>query len=167
MQGMRTLYTETLSAAWPTGRYLGVTGKWLRAKAAVFHTYAQMIGCCPMSTWLDVSYSNGRVSGMEGETTSDRLSEPNRTKDDQFSFKKGMTMTEKTKKTNKPDAPVHKLAWRQKEVAQALSLSERKVEELKAGNHIPHFHVGKAVLYPVDQMRQWVEEQTKSKGSKR
>ena len=75
-------------------------------------------------------------------------------------------MAEQNKKTNKPDAPVHKLAWRQKEVAQALSLSERKVEELKAGNLIPHFHVGKAVLYPVDQMRQWMKDQMEKKGNK-
>ena len=73
-------------------------------------------------------------------------------------------MAEQPKKTNKPDAPVHKLAWRQKEVAQALSLSERKAEELKAGNHIPFFHVGKAVLYPVDGMCKWVEDQMEKKG---
>ena len=73
-------------------------------------------------------------------------------------------MTEQPTKNPKPDAPILKLAWRQKEVAEALSISERKVSELKAGNLIPYFYVGTAVLYPVDGMRKWVEDQMGKKG---
>ena len=66
----------------------------------------------------------------------------------------------------KPDAPVLQLTLRPKEVAQALSFSERKLWELTNLGHIKHFHVGRAVLYPVDKIRQWMKDQMKKKGNK-
>ena len=119
-----------------------------------------------MFTWLNVSYSNGRVSGMEGETTSDSPRTINSLASEMnpIEFKKGPAMIERNTKPPKHDAPVLQLTLRAKEVARALSLSDHKVSKLTTRNRLPHFHVGKAVLYPVDEIRQWIKDQTKKKG---
>ena len=58
------------------------------------------------------------------------------------------------------------LALRPREAAQALGLSARKLWELTNRNEIPHVHVGRAVLYPVDSLRAWLAEQA-AKGVRR
>lgn len=40
--------------------------------------------------------------------------------------------------------------------AAALSISERKLWELKAGGLIPFVKIGRLVRYPVDGLRDWI-----------
>ena len=70
-------------------------------------------------------------------------------------------MAKQTTEKTKSDVPVSPLAMRPKEVAKALGLSERKLWGLTNQGLIPHFHVGKAVLYPVDGLLEWVKEQSR------
>ena len=76
-------------------------------------------------------------------------------------------MTKRTTKKTKPDAPVFPLTMRPKEVAKALSLSERKLWEITNRGLIPHFHVGKAVMYSVNEIHQWIEEQSRPANGQR
>lgn len=56
-----------------------------------------------------------------------------------------------------------RLALRPKEAARALGIGERKLWEITADqtSGIPHVRFGKAVLYPVDELRRWLAEKTK------
>lgn len=42
------------------------------------------------------------------------------------------------------------------EAALLLRLSQRTVWTLTAARELPHIRIGKRVLYPLDQMRQWI-----------
>ena len=55
------------------------------------------------------------------------------------------------------------LALRPREAAVALSLSERKLWELTNCGKVPHVRIGKALLYPVDALRRWLDEQASGK----
>ncbi len=59
-----------------------------------------------------------------------------------------------------PDAPVPTLALRPKDAARALGIGERKLWELTADqtSGIPHIRFGKAVLYPVRELADWLAE---------
>lgn len=51
------------------------------------------------------------------------------------------------------------LAMRAREAAKALGISERTLWEWTGRGEIPHVRVGKAVLYPVDSLRDWLKQQ--------
>ena len=53
------------------------------------------------------------------------------------------------------------LALRPREAAKALGVSERTLWTLTHGqNPPPHFRVGNAVLYPVNELRSWLTQQS-------
>jgi excisionase family DNA binding protein len=51
------------------------------------------------------------------------------------------------------------LAMRPREAAKALGISERLLWEWTNRGEVPHIRIGKAILYPVDVLRRWLEEQ--------
>jgi excisionase family DNA binding protein len=55
---------------------------------------------------------------------------------------------------------VQPLALRRKQAAKALNLSERRLDQLVAANAIPHFRCGRAVLFPVDRLHEWIAART-------
>lgn len=62
-------------------------------------------------------------------------------------------------------APV-RLALRAPEAAKAIGISERSLWSLTHGGDIPHFRVGTSLLYPVDALRRWLDEQVqRNRGS--
>ena len=64
-----------------------------------------------------------------------------------------------TDQTTKPEASVPRVALRPKDTAQALGIGQRKLWELTNCGLLPHVRLGKAVLYPVDRLREWLAEQ--------
>ena len=48
------------------------------------------------------------------------------------------------------------LAYRPKEAARKLSISERSLWTLTKAGEIPHFRVGRAVLYPTAGLHDWI-----------
>ncbi len=63
-------------------------------------------------------------------------------------------------------APTPRLALRPKEAAQALGIGERLLWSKTNAGEIPHVRIGKAVVYPVDLLRDWLAEQAR-KGAQR
>ncbi len=63
--------------------------------------------------------------------------------------------------SDKRDTPT--LALRPKDAARALGIGERKLWELTADrtSGIPHVRFGKAVLYPVRELEEWLARQVK------
>jgi len=55
-----------------------------------------------------------------------------------------------------------RLALRMRELAKALNLSVRTIWSLTKAGVIPHVRLGSSVLYPVDSIRQWLQEQAKA-----
>ena len=55
------------------------------------------------------------------------------------------------------------LALRPREAAAALGVSERTLWTWTREGTIPHVRRGKTVLYPVDVLRDWLDEQAKGK----
>lgn len=60
----------------------------------------------------------------------------------------------------------HRLALRPKEAAKALGIGERLLWSLTNRGLIPHLRLGKAILYPVDELRRYLAEQA-AKGGRR
>jgi excisionase family DNA binding protein len=56
-----------------------------------------------------------------------------------------------------PETPC--LAMRPREAAKALGVSERTLWEWTNRGEVPHIRIGKAILYPVDVLRRWLDEQ--------
>jgi len=56
-----------------------------------------------------------------------------------------------------PETPC--LAMRTREAAKALGISERLLWEWTNRGIIPHIRLGKAILYPVDSLRDWLKQQ--------
>ena len=54
------------------------------------------------------------------------------------------------------------LALRMRDLAKALNLSIRSVWALTKAGVIPHIRLGGSILYPVDSIRQWLQEQAKA-----
>lgn len=52
-----------------------------------------------------------------------------------------------------------RLALRPAEAAQALAISERLLWSKTKAGEIPHFQMGRATLYPVEQLRDWLAAQ--------
>ncbi len=70
--------------------------------------------------------------------------------------------------TNNTPAEAEPLAVRPREAARMLGISERKLWELTAdqSSGIPHTRFGRAVVYPVDLLREWLSEQAAKGGRK-
>jgi len=56
-----------------------------------------------------------------------------------------------------PETPC--LAMRPREAAKALGISERLLWDWTNRGEIPHIRIGKAILYPVDVLRRWLDGQ--------
>ncbi len=54
-----------------------------------------------------------------------------------------------------PETPC--LAMRPREAAKALGVSERLLWEWTDRGVVPHVRLGKAILYPVDSLRDWLK----------
>ncbi len=48
-----------------------------------------------------------------------------------------------------------------KQAASALAISARKLWSLTASGEMPHLRIGRAVRYPVGDLRQWIDDQKK------
>lgn len=72
-----------------------------------------------------------------------------------------MTERQDQSTNEQPDGIETRMALRPKDAAKALSIGERKLWELTNRSEIPHFRLGKAILYPVDALRDWMAAQTK------
>ena len=64
------------------------------------------------------------------------------------------------------EAPL-KLALRPREAARALGLSSRKLWSMTASGEVPHVRLGRAILYPIDSLREWLARQVEGKGGVR
>ena len=81
-----------------------------------------------------------------------------------------MIGVEKTKLPIAIDPETPLLALRTREAAKALGISERLLWEWTDKGVVPHVRLGKAVLYPVDSLREWLKgeaEQTAEKNMKK
>jgi excisionase family DNA binding protein len=56
-----------------------------------------------------------------------------------------------------PETPC--LALRTRAAAKALGISERLLWEWTNRGLIPHIRLGKAILYPVDSLREWLKRE--------
>jgi len=59
------------------------------------------------------------------------------------------------------------LSMRAKEAAKSLGISERLLWEWTDKGIIPHIRLGKAVLYPVDSLRDWLRGQAQANPEKK
>ena len=57
-----------------------------------------------------------------------------------------------------------KLSLRPREAAKALGVSPRSLWALTKEGAIPHFRIGRSVLYSVDSLREWLKERAAGKG---
>jgi excisionase family DNA binding protein len=55
------------------------------------------------------------------------------------------------------------LAMRPREAAKALGVSERLLWEWTNRGIVPHVRLGKAILYPVDSLREWLNREAKQR----
>jgi len=62
-----------------------------------------------------------------------------------------------TSEKAQPETPC--LAMRPREAAKALGISERLLWDWTNRGEVPHIRIGKAILYPVDVLRRWLDEQ--------
>lgn len=53
-----------------------------------------------------------------------------------------------------------KLTVSRRDAAQMLGISERLLWTWTKAGHIPHLRIGTRVLYPVEQLRRWLNERT-------
>lgn len=72
------------------------------------------------------------------------------------------------KKTSPSQADLLCLALRPREAAKALGIGERKLWEITAdrASGVPHIRLGRAVLYPVDLLRDWLAQQALKNGGR-
>ena len=66
-----------------------------------------------------------------------------------------------------PKTEATRLAWRPREAARALGVSERTLAKWTQQGIIPHIRRKKTILYPVDVLRRWLNDQAKAKALKR
>ena len=62
-------------------------------------------------------------------------------------------------KQNHDDSSDVPLALRPREAAKALGIGERLLWSKTNAGEIPHLRVGRAIIYPVDLLRDWMAEQ--------
>ena len=58
--------------------------------------------------------------------------------------------------------PTPALALRPRDAARELSISERLLWEWTRSEGLPHVRIGAVVLYPVDGLKQWLNERANS-----
>lgn len=66
--------------------------------------------------------------------------------------------------TESPEVP--RLALRAKQAAAALGIGERKLWELTNMGLIPHVRIGRAIVYPVQLLEEWLSEQAGAKAGR-
>ena len=71
---------------------------------------------------------------------------------------------EQTNTTMKAEPQTPCLAMRAREAAKALGISERLLWDWTDRGVVPHIRLGKAVLYPVDALREWLQRDAKTTG---
>ncbi|MBN2129815.1 MAG: helix-turn-helix domain-containing protein [Sedimentisphaerales bacterium] len=54
------------------------------------------------------------------------------------------------------------MAMRPREAAKALGISDRLLWKWTDRGLVPHIRLGKAILYPVDSLRDWLQRQAES-----
>lgn len=57
-----------------------------------------------------------------------------------------------------------RLTVNRKEAAAMLGISERLLWTWTNAGHVPHVRIGARVLYPIEALRQWLDEQTSGNG---
>ena len=66
------------------------------------------------------------------------------------------------------DSNAVSLGLRPREAAKALGIGERLLWSMTNAGEIPHLRIGRAIVYPVDMLRDWMAEQaTKSAKSQK
>jgi hypothetical protein len=60
-----------------------------------------------------------------------------------------------------PDSKAEALAVRAVDAARMLSISPRTLWGMTRRNEIPHARCGRAVVYPVHLLREWLEQRAK------
>ena len=73
----------------------------------------------------------------------------------------GVNETNRTMKAE-PQTPC--LAMRPREAAKALGISERLLWEWTDRGVMPHIRLGKAILYPVDSLQEWLKKNAETTG---
>ena len=68
-----------------------------------------------------------------------------------------MSAAAQSNRTNGTSTPT--LALRPKEAARALGIGERKLWAMTNAGELPHARIGRAVVYPVRELQQWLSEQ--------
>lgn len=56
--------------------------------------------------------------------------------------------------------PIAPLALRPRDAAVALGISERLLQEWAKHQGLPNIRIGQVVLYPIEEIRQWLRERT-------
>ena len=59
------------------------------------------------------------------------------------------------------DADAPRLALRPKDAAKALGIGERLLWSKTNADEIPHVRIGRAVVYPIDMLRDWLAEKAR------
>jgi len=62
-----------------------------------------------------------------------------------------------------PPPSDHRLTVNRREAAQMLGISERLLWTLTNAREVPHVRIGARVLYPIDALKQWIEDRTSSR----
>lgn len=63
-------------------------------------------------------------------------------------------------KQNHDDSDGVSLGLRPREAAKALGIGERLLWSKTNAGEIPHLRIGRAIVYPVDMLRDWMTEQS-------
>lgn len=74
-----------------------------------------------------------------------------------------MIGADQTNTTMKAEPEIPCLSMRPREAAKALGISERLLWEWTDKGVVPHVRLGKAILYPVDSLRAWLQRQAQEK----
>ena len=64
--------------------------------------------------------------------------------------------------TDARDPSVPRLAFRLKEVAESLGVSEGLIRQILP--ELPHLRIGTALLFPVDLLGEWLRQQSEARG---
>jgi len=59
-----------------------------------------------------------------------------------------------------PNSDQERLTVSRAEAAEMLGISARLLWTWTNAGHVPHVRIGARVLYPIDALRQWLDEQT-------
>jgi excisionase family DNA binding protein len=74
-----------------------------------------------------------------------------------------MISVNSTNTSSKSEVETPCLAMRAREAALALGISDRLLWEWTSRGQVPHIRMGKVILYPVDTLRTWLQQQAQKK----